>query len=223
MTTLLHIDASVRSDRSLSRKLSKAFVDRWVERESLAQVIRRDVGHNPPPFITEEWIAAVFTPPAELTDAQRRTLAISDELIAELVQADVIVLGAPMYNYGMPAPLKSWFDNVIRIGKTFSFDLARGDYPLEPIMAGKKLVILSSRGEFGFGPGGVREHMNHLETHIQTCAHYLGVSETHVLTIDFQEFGDDRHLGSIESAFAGVPDLVDQLLQSRLTRLHAPA
>ena len=60
-----------------------------------------------------------------------------------------------MHNYGMPSALKSWFDKVIRIEKTFTFDLARGDFPLEPIMGGKTLVVLSSRGEFGFGPGGM--------------------------------------------------------------------
>ena len=214
MATLLHIDASVRSDRSLSRKLSKAFVDTWVEKDPSTQVLHRDVGHNPPPFITEDWIAAVFTPQEALTDNKRRTLAVSDELIRELELAEVVVIGTPMYNYGMPAQLKSWFDNVIRIGKTFSFDLARGDYPLEPIMSGKKLVILSSRGEFGFGLGGIREHMNHLDTHIKACAHYLGVSETHDITIDFQEFGDDRHRGSIDEAFSAVPALVDKLLCS---------
>jgi FMN-dependent NADH-azoreductase len=61
MTTLLHIDASARSDRSLSRKLSQAFVEAWVDRDDKTQVIVRDVGHNPPPFVTEAWIAAVFT------------------------------------------------------------------------------------------------------------------------------------------------------------------
>ena len=127
--------------------------------------------------------------------------------------AEIIVLGTPMYNYGMPAALKAWFDNVIRIDKTFSFDLKRGDYPLEPIMAGKTLVILSSRGEFGFGPGGVREDMNHLETHIRTCARYLGVEQSHLIAIDYQEFGDERHERSIEEAYAAVPQLVE-LLQS---------
>ncbi|XVN19908.1 NAD(P)H-dependent oxidoreductase [Pseudomonas corrugata] len=186
MTTLLHIDASARSDRSLSRKLSQAFVEAWRERDANTQVITRDIGRNPPPFVTEAWIAAVFTPEEQMTPQKREQIRLSDELIDELDRADVIVIGTPMYNYGMPAALKSWFDKVIRIGKTFTFDLERGDYPLEPIMSGKKLVILSSRGEFGFGPGGVRENMNHLDTHIQTCAHYLGVNETHVISIDYQ-------------------------------------
>lgn len=222
MTTLLHIDASVRSDRSLSRKLSQAFVDAWVAQDEEAQVIVRDIGRTPPPFITEAWIAAVFTPEAQMTAEKREALRLSDELIEELNRAEVIVIGTPMYNYGMPAQLKSWFDNVIRIGKTFSFDLARGDYPLEPVMQGKKLVILSSRGEFGFGPGGIREAMNHLDTHIQTCAHYLGVNETHGISIDYQEFGDARHEASIEQAFATAPRLAKQMISEMNTQL-APA
>jgi FMN-dependent NADH-azoreductase len=86
-------------------------------------------------------------------------------------------------------------------------------------MSGKKLVILSSRGEFGFGPGGVREKMNHLDTHIQTCAHYLGVSETHVISIDYQEFGDARHEASIADAFDAVPVLVKQMIEERESEL----
>ena len=219
MTTLLHIDASARSDRSLSRKLSQAFVEAWIEHDGKAQIIARDVGHNPPPFVTEAWIAAVFTPEEHMTPEKREEIRLSDELIDEIDRADIIVIGTPMYNYGMPAALKSWFDKVIRIGKTFTFDLDRGDYPLEPIMSGKKLVILSSRGEFGFGPGGVREAMNHLDTHIQTCAHYLGVDETHVISIDYQEFGDARHEASIANAFDAVPVLARQMVEARQSRL----
>ncbi|CAN7668261.1 NAD(P)H-dependent oxidoreductase [Trinickia sp. LjRoot230] len=211
MTTLLHINASARNDRSLSRKLSGAFIDAWTQLEPTAEIIARDVGANPPPIITEEWIAAVFTPQESVTPEQREALRLSDELIDEVDRADLIVIGTPMYNYGMPAALKSWFDKVIRIGKTFTFDLARGDFPLEPIMRGKKLVILSSHGEFGFGPGGVREKMNHLETHILTCAHYLGIEESHTISISYQEFNDARHQASVADAFAAVPVLARQL------------
>jgi len=215
MTTLLHITASARNGRSLSRRLSRAFIDAWQELEPAAYIITRDVGVNPPPIITEEWIAAAFTPDEDITPAQREQLRLSDELIDEVDRADLIVMGTPMYNYGMPAALKSWFDHVIRIRKTFSFDLARGDFPLEPIMNGKQLVILSSHGEFGFGPGGVREKMNHLETHILTCARYLGVQESHSISISYQEFGDARHEASVADAFAAAPVLACQLARAR--------
>ena len=212
MTTLLQIDASPRGDRSVSRKLSKAFVDHWLAHEPGATIISRDIGRNPPPFTTEAWVAAAFTAPDERTPDQHAELRLSDELIGELERANVIVIGTPMHNYGMPSALKSWFDKLIRIEKTFTFDLARGDFPLEPIMGGKTLVVLSSRGEFGFGPGGMRENMNHLETHISTCAHYLGVQESHLIAVDYQEFNDERHRQSLADAFAAIPVLVRQCL-----------
>lgn len=219
MTTLLHIDASARKTRSLSRELSRRFVAEWQTRRPGVDVLCHDVGLNPPPLVSEAWIAAAFTAPHQRTDEQREVLRPSDELIDDLERADVIVIGTPMYNYGMPAALKAWFDQVIRVNRTFSFDLARGDKPLEPILGGKTLVVLTSRGEFGFEPGGMRERMNHLETHISTCAHYLGVSEEHLIAIDYQEFGDDRHRDSVSSAFAQVPLLVESLIDKCIGRV----
>lgn len=202
MTTILHLDASARVTRSLSRRLSQRFVESWLAHRPHDQVIRRDLAAGPPPHVTESWIAASFTPPEKRDATMRAVLAWSDAAIAELEAADVIVMGAPMYNYGMPSALKAWFDQVIRVGRTFSFDLDRGDWPLEPIMKGKTLVVLSARGEFGFAPGGIREHWNHLDPHIITCAHYIGVArnDIHTIAIEYQEFGDDRHRNSCAEA-----------------------
>ncbi len=174
MITILRIDVSARKERSLTRELSRRFIDEWLKQRPSDKIVQRDIGLNPPPAVSEDWIAAAFTPEEERTKAEQATLQFSDTLIDEVEGADIILLGVPMYNYGMPAALKAWFDQVIRVNKTFSFDLARGDEPLEPILSGKHLVILSSRGEFGFEPGGVREHRNHLDPHIRTCAKFLG-------------------------------------------------
>lgn len=211
MTTILQIDASARVSRSLSRQLSRRFVEAWTAERPDDRIIRRDVGANPPPAISEAWIAAVFTAEAERTDEQRALVALSDEMIAELAAADVIVLATPMYNYGMPAALKAWVDQVIRIGKTFTFDLGRGDFPLEPILGGKTLVALSSRGEFGFHPGGIRAGMNQLDPHIRTIARYLGVADIHTVTIEYQEFGGERHAASINEADAAATTLARRL------------
>jgi FMN-dependent NADH-azoreductase len=214
VTTILHMDASVRSAASLSRKLSKTFVEAWLSARPDDTVLRRDVGLDPPPFVTESWIAAAFTRPDDRTDVMQRALAASDRYISELERADMIVLGTPMYNYGMPAQLKAWIDQVIRVDRTFSFDLARGDWPLRPILEGKDLVLLTSSGEFGFDPGGVRQTMNHLDTHIRTCSHYLGVARVHHIGIAFQEFGDARHKRSVADAFSELSGLVGRLLTS---------
>lgn len=222
MTTLLHIDASARDDtheivrhRSLSRQLSRRFVDTWLAHRPEDTVIRRDVGLNPPPFVSQAWIAAVFTPPEKRTAAQKALLEPSDTMIAELRAADVIVIGTPMYNYGVPAQLKAWVDQIIRINETFTFDLARGDFPLEPTMQGKTLVILSSAGEFGFEPGGVRASMNHLDTYLRSIAHYLGAAEIHHVAICYQEFGDERHERSKTDAFADAVRLAGTLAAAR--------
>lgn len=208
MTTLLHIDASPRAERSLTRTLSAAFIDSWRTIHPDDQVIRREIGLNAPPALTEAWIAAAFTAPEARSQAQHDILSLSDTLITELERADVVVIGTPMHNYGMPTALKAWVDHVIRIGRTFSFDLERGDFPLRPILSGKHLALLTSAGEFGFEPGGVRESMNHLDTHIRAIQHYLGIAQTHHVAIEYQEFGDQRHKQSVDDALAAIDPTV---------------
>lgn len=215
MRNILKIEASARKAnhevtayRSLSRRLAQHFEERWLEQHGEDQFIYRDVGAMPPAFIGEDWIAAAFTPESDRSAAQQTLLALSDQLIDEVAQADLILIATPMYNYGMPASLKAWFDQVVRIGKTFSFDLARGDFPLQPILSGKTLVLLSSSGEFGFEPGGIRASMNHLGPHLRTLGHYLGIEYFHEIRIEYQEFGDERHRQSIERAYRSADELV---------------
>ncbi|MEC8428130.1 MAG: NAD(P)H-dependent oxidoreductase, partial [Pseudomonadota bacterium] len=131
-----------------------------------------------------------------------------------LERADIIVMSSPMYNYGMPAQLKAWFDQVVRVNKTFTFDLSRGDFPLEPIMSGKTLVLTTSSGEFGFSAGGVRESLNHLAPHIKTASHYLGVDNFHEINAEYQEFGDDRHAKSVSKALTMAKNLASELAHS---------
>jgi FMN-dependent NADH-azoreductase len=213
MTTILHLDASARTTRSLTRRLSRRFVDAWLAHRPHDRVIRRDLAADPPPHVTEAWIAACFTPPDERDAAMRAALAWSDAAIAEIEAAELIVMGTPMYNYGMPSALKAWFDQVIRIGRTFSFDPGRGDWPIQPILAGKQLVVLSARGEFGFAPGGVRARRNQLDPHIATCAPLIGVAESsiHTIAIEYQEFGDERHARSLAAAEAAARALAAEL------------
>jgi len=202
-TNVLHINSSARtSDRSLTRALGTTFLKAWKALEPGVKVVTRDVGADPVPPVDEDWIAAAFTEPAERSGAMKERLRLSDELIDEVVDADLIVIGAPMYNYGPPASLKGWIDQVARIGRTFSFDLSRGDFPIEPLLQDKKLVVLSSRGEFGFEPGGVRASTNALDVALTSCAHYWGVAPQDIyrITIEYQEFKDERHKHSVEQA-----------------------
>ncbi|TXL73342.1 FMN-dependent NADH-azoreductase [Vineibacter terrae] len=203
MATLLRIDASAQlEDRSLTRKLTGIFTEEFLKAAPDTEIIVRDVGYEPIPAIDHRFIHAAFTPPHARERWMRERLALSDRLVDEVEEADIIVMGAPMYNYGLPTALKGWIDHVARIGRTFSFDPSRGDFPIEPILSGKKLVVLSSRGEFGFEAGGQRGHMNALDPAIAACAHYFGVDARTIETvaIEYQEFKDDRHYRSVEAA-----------------------
>ncbi|KZL22048.1 FMN-dependent NADH-azoreductase 1 [Pseudovibrio axinellae] len=218
LPSILHVDSSVRRTdnstaryNSISKGLAKGFISTWNTERPDDEVIYRDVGISPPDFMSEAWIAAAFTPESKRTSEQARALELSDLLIKEIRQADIILISAPMYNYGLPAALKAWFDQVIRVNETFSFDLARGDFPLEPIMAKKTLVLVSSSGEFGFEPGGIREAMNHLGPHIKVMSKYLGVETFHEVRAEYQEFGDERHAQSVSNAKLALAQLAQGL------------
>lgn len=207
MSTLLHIDSSVRAAKntnpdhdSISKNIALQFISTWRNNRPNDEYIYRDVGVNPPAFITQDWIGAVFTPENTRSLEQKQLLALSDELISEVAAADVILISSPMYNYGMPAQLKAWFDQIVRINKTFDFDLARGDFPLQPLLSGKTLIIVTSSGEFGFEKGGVREDSGHLSPHLRTLSRYLGVEKIYEISSEYQEFGDERHRASLKNA-----------------------
>ncbi|QEQ97261.1 FMN-dependent NADH-azoreductase [Neptunomonas concharum] len=221
MSKLLHIDSSVRAinnlnpeHNSLSKSIALRFVDVWNDKRPKDEYIYRDVGVNPPEFITQDWIGAVFTPDEKRSEDQKSILALSDEMIDEVSSSDIIVISSPMYNYGMPAQLKAWFDQIVRINKTFSFDLSRGDFPLQPILSGKTLVTITSSGEFGFEKGGVREGSGHLAPHLRTLSKYLGVETTYEIACEYQEFGDSRHQASVANALNQAEVLASELSTS---------
>ena len=221
---VLAIQSSASMDWSLTRKLSNAFLERLIKSEPGIEIIHRDLVKDPPPFVNPDWISGAFSK-IQLSVAQKKALETSDLYIQEVSEADIIIMATPMYNYGMPASLKAWFDQIARVNKTFSFDLSRGDFPIEPILSGRKLVALTSSGEFGFEKGGAREEMNHLVPHIRSCAHYLGVDtkkDFFHIGIEYQEFKDDRHDESTAKAFASIDTVARNLLNARAASRQHP-
>lgn len=222
--TLLHLDGSARpgiSGRdphgSHTRRLSERFVQRWQAARPNDSVIYRDIGQHPPQPVSGAWIHAAFTPPAQRESWMHDTLAQSDALVDELLRADLIVAGVPMYNFGMPAQFKAYIDNIVRVGRTFGFDRSRPGDPYWPLLAGqgKRLVLLSSRGDYGYGEGGRIAHLNHVEDGVRTPFHYLGITESDSIAIEYDEFADARLQQSIAQAEADLDSLVDRLLEQR--------
>jgi FMN-dependent NADH-azoreductase len=211
MTTILHIDSSARTGRSHSRRLSARFVEAWLARRPYDSVIRRDVGIDPPPPVTEAWIAAAFTKPERRTAEMHATLATSDALVDELERADLIVAGVPMYNFGLPAQMKAWVDNIVRVGRTFGFDRGRAGEPYWPMLSGKRLVTLGARGDWGYGPGERLEALNHVEPHLHTVFRYIGITDATSIAAEYDEFADERIEQSLQAAEAEIDRLVARM------------
>lgn len=136
--TLLRIDASARRDGSVSRQLT----DQIIEKLTPDHVIARDLA-NPLPHVNEAWISANFTPVTDRNDEQLKALELSDTLIEEVQQADTIVIGAPIYNFGVPAGLKAWIDLVARAGVTFRYT---EEGPVGLLTGKRTIVVVASGG-----------------------------------------------------------------------------
>ncbi|MFD6450190.1 FMN-dependent NADH-azoreductase [Nocardia sp. NPDC060220] len=206
MAQLLQLDASPRRSRSHTRTLVGEFVARWSEGRPGDTVIRRDLGHEPPPHLTEEWIAAAFTPSEARTPQMRDTLAYSDQLVDELFASDVLVLGVPMYNFGVPAMLKAYIDQIVRVGRTFSFD-PEAAAPYTPLTSGKRAFVIVGTGDAGYETGGPLASMNHVEPYLRTALGFIGIDEVEFVYTGNDEFGGERLQRSLERARDRVADL----------------
>ncbi len=147
MPTLLHIDSSAFVDGSVSREVSAAFRDAWLEQYPGGTVIHRDLATDPLPHLGAAGITAGFLPEDQRSPEQSAALALREELAAELELADAVVIGTPMYNFTIPSSLKAWLDQVIIMGRT------GGE---APSAAGTPVTVVSARGG-SYGPGSPRE------------------------------------------------------------------
>jgi FMN-dependent NADH-azoreductase len=221
MIRLLHIDASARAGRSgecahgsHTRRLSARFVHRWRSLRPLDAIAYRDLSLEPPTPVTGRWVHSAFTAPSQREAWMHDTLAESDKLIDELIGADLVVIGVPMYNFGMPSTLKAWIDNIVRVGRTFGFDRSRAGEPYWPLLAdhGKRLVLLSSRGDYGYDDR--LKDINHVEPGVMTPLHYIGITSVDQVAIEYDEFADGRLDASIAAAEAAVDALVLHLAEA---------
>ena len=217
---LLHIDASARPGisgtdphGSHTRRLSARFVERWRAARPDDRIDHLDVGQHPPAFVDSRWIHAAFTAPADREPWMADVLAESDRLVDQLVAADLIVVGLPMYNFSVPAQFKAYIDNIVRVGRTFGFDRARGAVPYWPMLAdaGKRMVLLGARGDHGYDPGGRIAHLNHTESSVRSVFGYIGITDVHEAAVECDEFGGEQLAQSMRKAEAAVDRLVDEL------------
>lgn len=195
MPTLLHIDSSPRS-ASISTKLSAEFVEKWKLQHPEGQVIHHNTTLEKLPFIDESTLGAFFTPAESRSAEQKNQLALSDKLIDELIAADVLVFGVPMWNLGIPASLKAWIDLIVRAGRTFTYT-ANGVEPLLP--AGKKAYVFTARGGT-YPAGSAMKAFDQQEPYLRTILGFLGIQEITFIHAENQSRGGDAPLAGVVKA-----------------------
>ncbi|MGW0995248.1 FMN-dependent NADH-azoreductase [Streptomyces sp. NPDC002520] len=202
MATLLHIDSSaLPAEGSASREVTQAFQENWLAQHPDGAVVYRDLAAEPLPHLTAAGIAAGFADPATHDDAQRAAMAPRNELAAELEAADVVLIGAPMYNLGVPSTLKAWLDHVIIMGRT------AGE---TSTVSGKKVVVVASRGG-AYGPGTPREGMDFVTPYLQGLLTGLMQMDVHVITPELT-------LAKVNPAMSELIPLADASREQALTQ-----
>lgn len=188
MSEILVVHASPRGERSHSRRLAEVFIEAWRAANPEARLTRREVGRALIPPVNEAFVAAAFYPdPNARPLAMQADLAFSDELVRELLGHDVLLISTPMHNFSVPSGLKAWIDQIVRLGLTFNHTLDNGVAQYEPLVRGKKALIVTTRGGFGFGPGGELEAMNHADTLLRTALGFIGITDVTVVDAEGEE------------------------------------
>jgi FMN-dependent NADH-azoreductase len=156
MAHLLHIDSSIRGDQSVSRKLTARAAGNWLAAHPGATVTYRDLGSDPVPHLDTAGGLARIVPAEHHTPAQAASFALTQELVNEIKQADTILLGLPLYNFGAPSTVKAWVDHIIASGLSIDPETHAG------LLGGRDFLVIASRGG-GYGAGTPREGWDHAE------------------------------------------------------------
>jgi FMN-dependent NADH-azoreductase len=191
MTTLLQISTSLFSEDGQSSRLSRDFVAAWQTRHPDGRVVVRDLAAKPMPHLTAERFQAFLAKPETRTPAQQAIVAESDALIAELQAADAVVLGLPMYNFGIPSTLKAWIDHVARAGITFRYT-ANGP---EGLLADRKLTVLAARG--GHYVGTPRDTQT---GYIRDFFNFIGIRDIDFVYAEGLAVGEDARRTALDAA-----------------------
>jgi FMN-dependent NADH-azoreductase len=188
---LLHIDAGITGSNSVTRQLSAVAVDALATANPNLEVVYRDLDADPIPHLDSRKLASLQ----------------DNEVLKEFMDADVLVIGAPMYNFGIPSQLKSWIDHILVAGKTFRYT----DTGAEGLAGAKKVIIASARGGI-YAPGGPLAAIDFQEPHLKTLFRFLGIEQLTVIRAEGVAIGPEQRAAAIEEALAAAPNLAEAAL-----------
>ncbi|WP_298362315.1 NAD(P)H-dependent oxidoreductase [uncultured Litoreibacter sp.] len=180
MPTLLRIDSSARVAGSHTKRIADAAEAAWCNAHQDGVVVPRHIGTHPVPALTQDAVSGFFTAAADRTLAQRSAVKLSDILIAEVREADTLLLTAPIYYFSVPGTLKCWIDQVTRVGETFAFE--GGDF--RGLLREKRAVAICAYGGDGYLPGGAFAEANFLDPYLRFILKFIGIEDVRIVSVE---------------------------------------
>ena len=193
---LLHIDSSILAGNSVSRQLTKNIVAEWQAEHPGTLIDYLDLATDAPSHLSLESLGFRMPPTAkELTEGQHRENAISEALVTQFLAADVIVIGAPLYNFSVPSQLKAWVDRIAQAGRTFTYT-EKGP---KGLAGGKTVIVASTRGGIYSTTDGGRA-MEHQESYLRTVFGFLGITDLRFVRAEGLAMGDAPKSAALAAA-----------------------
>lgn len=202
MTTLLRIDSSALSQGSHSKALADYFMSKWQAQNRNAKVQTLDLADSPPPHMDQSMIDAMYTFAEQRTEAQNTALILSNRYVAQVREADILLLTTPMYNFGIPSTLKAYLDHILRVGETFQY----GEKSPEGLLKGKKVyVFIASGGDYTQPP---MDALNFVKPYLQTALNFIGIEDITFIEAPRMAMGEDAVTASEAAAKAQIDTLL---------------
>ena len=199
MSNVLVINSSANGAQSVSNQLTREFVDQLKAEVPSVEVKVRDIGADPIPHLVPQTVAGIRA--VAETEAEKEALALSDTLVAELQEADLIVIGAPMYNFGMPSTLKAWFDHVLRARVTFRYT----EEGPEGLLKNKRAIVIESRAGVYSDEAGAA--VDSQEPHLKTLLGFMGITNVDFIRVEGLAFGPEAAAAAVEDAIGQLREL----------------
>ena len=199
---LLHIDSSILSANSVSRQLTKDTVAQWVSNHPDTTVDYLDLAVDTPSHLSADSLGFRAPAGADQTDVQKRENAISEALVTQFLAADVIVVGAPLYNFSIPSQLKSWIDRIAQVGRTFAYT----ETGPKGLAGGKTVIVASTRGGV-YSTSDWGRAAEHQESYLQTVFGFLGITDVRFVRAEGVAMGDAKKAEALAEAANGIAKL----------------
>ena len=192
---LLHIDSSVLGAQSVSRELTREIVSGWLRANPGTVVEHLDLALDAPSHLDHDSLGFRLGPDAGASAAQQRENRVSERLVQQFLAADVVVVGAPMYNFSVPSQLKAWIDRIAQVGRTFRYT----EQGPQGLAGGKTVIVASSRGG-RYADQPALEALDHQERYLRTVFGFFGITDVRVVRAEGVAMGDAAKAAALQTA-----------------------